>query len=165
MKRWFLMAALAALPGVAGAAPAARESLGVFDVWGAFRDADGARCTAMAEPVRTAPGKGETRAYASVASWPARGLRGQVHARLSRPPRPGTRVYLSIGERRFALTGRGGDVWARDAAMDRAIVAAMRATTTMSLEGIARNGRPFADLYTLKGAATAVDAAALGCVR
>lgn len=166
MKRGtlLLVAALAAgLPGAGRAA--ARESLGVFDLWGAFRDEGGGRCTAMAQPVRTAPGKGDAAAFAAIATWPGRGLRGQFSARLSHRPAEGGRVYLSIGERRFALLARGGLVWAQDAAMDRAIVAALRATTTMSLEGRGRDGRPFSDLYALKGAATAVDAAALACAR
>jgi hypothetical protein len=34
----------------------------------------------------------------------------------------------------------------------------------MSVESVARGGRPFVDVYALKGAATAIDAAALACL-
>lgn len=160
MKR--ILVLLAA--GIAQTAPAhARDSLGVFDHWGAFRDAAVPRCYAIAEPARTSSGKGDWRAFASIGTWPKRGIRGQLHIRLSRQRADNSTVYLSIGERRFALVSGGTDAWAQDSRMDAAIIAAMRSSTTMSVEGRAKNGRRFHDLYVLKGAATALDAAALGC--
>ena len=72
-------------------------------------------------------------------------------------------VTLSVGERRFALVGRGADAWATDGPSDRAIVAAMRGGRSMSVETVAAGGAPFADVYALTGAATAIDAAALAC--
>jgi len=159
MKRYVLLPV--AMMAFAGSAWAA-ESLGVFDGWAAFRDARAGRCYAIAEPERGTPG-GDMRAYASVGTWPGRGARGQIFVRLSRPQAEKSRVYLSIGERRFALVAQPGRGWAQDARMDAAIVAAMRSAETMSIEGKGRNGRAFYDLYVLKGAATAIDAAALAC--
>lgn len=145
-------------------APAqARDSLGIFGGWGAFRDAATPRCYAIAEPVRTSPGKAGWRAFASVGTWPKQRVRGQLHIRLSRERAQQAKVYLSIGERRFALAAGKADAWAQDARMDAAIIAAMRSAATMSIETKATNGRAFSDLYALKGAATAMDAAALGC--
>jgi hypothetical protein len=68
-----------------------------------------------------------------------------------------------VGERRFGLTANGLDAWAADAASDRAITAAIRSGRSMSVEAVGGRGRPFADVYTLAGAATAIDAAALRC--
>ncbi len=150
---------------VLGATAHARDSLGVFESWGAFRDAAEPRCYAIAEPARTSTGGAQWRPFASVGSWPKTAVRGQVHIRLSRERTPGSTVYLSIGERRFALVTGGADAWAQDHRMDAAIVAAMRSSATMSVEGKARNGRFFSDLYVLRGAATAMDAAALACAR
>ena len=45
-----------------------------------------------------------------------------------------------------------------------ALVAAMRGGRSMSIESVAENGAPFVDVYALAGAATAIDAAALGCL-
>ncbi|HEX7851932.1 MAG TPA: hypothetical protein VF485_19525, partial [Sphingomonas sp.] len=70
---------------------------------------------------------------------------------------------LSIGERRFDLVAGADDAWAPDARTDSAIVAAMRSGRSMSVEGLGRDGSAFADVYTLSGAATAIDAAALAC--
>jgi hypothetical protein len=145
------------------AAPAtARETIGVYRSWGAFRDAAPARCYAIARPVAAG---GRSGGWASVASWPARGLRSSLHVRLSRERDRSAPVTLTVGERRFELAANGLDAWAADAPSDRAIAAALRSGRSMSVEAVGAGGRPFADVYLLAGAATAIDAAALGCVR
>lgn len=103
--------------------------------------------------------------FAGVATWPARGARNQLYIRLSRLRNPRARVTLSVGERRFDLIASATDAWAPDASVDAAIVTAMRAGRSMSVETLARDGAPFADVYTLRGAATAIDAAAIACIR
>jgi hypothetical protein len=137
---------------------APRESLGVFERWGAFREAQ--RCYAIAQPARQ-----RGAAFASVASFPARRIRGQFHARLSRSRSPRAQVTLSIGERRFQLVAGASDAWAPDARTDAAIVAAIRSARSMSVESVDSAGRAFADTYALRGAATAIDAAAIACAR
>lgn len=157
------------LLALALAAPVvARDTIGVFGGWGAFRDraAPGAqtRCFAIARPV-IASGHGGWRPFASIATWPARGLRSSLHIRLSRERDRSAGVTLSVGERRFVLVANGADAWAADTPADRAIAAAIRAGRSMSVEAVAAGGRPFADVYALNGAATAIDAAALACLR
>jgi hypothetical protein len=149
---------------LAAAPAAARDTLGVYRSWAAFRDAE--VCYAIAQPQRyLEPGGGARvgQPFASIANWPAKGLRSSLHVRLSRPMRPGAAVTLSVGERRFRLAGQGSDAFAADAASDRAIAAALRAGRSMSVETVANTGRAFADTYALTGAATAMDAAALAC--
>ncbi len=137
-----------------------RQPIGIYESWGAFRDAAPARCYAITQPVR---GGGD--AFFSIANWPRAGTRGQVHIRLSRARDPRAKVTLAIGERRFELIAGASDAWAPDARTDRAIVAAIRSSRSMSVESVARGGGAFADVYALKGAATAIDAAAMGCAR
>jgi hypothetical protein len=139
-----------------------RVSLGTFEGWGAFRDASPPRCFAIAQPVQTRRTSGP---FASIATWPRAGARNQLHLRLSRARHPRAKVMLAIGERRFELLAGEMDAWSPDARTDAAVVAAIRSGRSMSVESVARSGRPFADVYGLKGAATAIDAAALGCVR
>jgi hypothetical protein len=157
--------ALAALAWIAFSTPAdAREPLGIFDRWGAFSDPAPRRCFAIAEPVR-AGGASRWRPFASIASWPGRGAaRNQLHIRLSRERDRQARVTLSVGERRFDLTASATDAWAPDARTDAAIVSAIRSSRSMSVETLGRAGGPFADVYALKGAATAIDAAAIACL-
>jgi len=92
-------------------------------------------------------------------------VRGQFQVRLGREIRVGAPVTLIIDERRFALVAGGSDAWAPDARADAAIVATMRSARGMSVTSVAATGGGFAETYALKGAATAIDAAALGCAR
>lgn len=147
-----------------GSVGLARDSLGIFDSWGAFRDPSVPRCYAIAVP-RPSARSSELDAYATVGTWPRRNVRGQVHFRLSRFLREGSAVRLAIGRERFALTGGGGDAWAADRRMDAAIVAAMRSASRMTVSATAANGRRFTDSYALAGAASAMDAATVGCAR
>ena len=47
--------------------------------------------------------------------------------------------------------------------MDAAIVAAMRSASRMTVASRGSNGARFSDRYSLSGAATAMDAAVVGC--
>ncbi|MBO9603193.1 MAG: hypothetical protein J7496_11885 [Novosphingobium sp.] len=161
-RRGLLSAAafLAALP----APLAAKDSLGVFSQWGAFRDPAVPRCYAIAMP-QANRGAIEYQAFASVGTWPRRALRNQLHFRLSRRVSPAGRITLRVGNQGFELTGGGGDAWAKDRQMDAAIVAAMRSAGAMIVTARDRNGKTFNDSYRLTGAATAMDAATVGCAK
>ena len=162
MKLWRLTLIIFAVCA-GGDSANARTSLGVFDGWGAFRDDAPRRCFAIAEPLRASGGK--WRAFASVASWPGNGIRGQVHIRLGRTRLDGARVTLTVGTRSFPMVAGAVDAWAPDARVDAAIVAALRSAATMRIVTRAATGSIFSETYALKGAATAMDAAALGCAR
>lgn len=149
------------LLGLAGVPAQARDALGMFGTWGAFRDAGIPRCYAIAMPDKDA--KGEGHPYADVGLWPKKGLRGQVHFRLSRRTQPGAAVQLSLGGQHYRLMSGGIDAWAADDRMQAAIVAAMRSGEIMTVSSRDGGGRLFADQYALSGAATAMDAASLAC--
>lgn len=140
----------------------ARTPIGIYGSWGAFADAAPRRCYAIAQPVQRS--SRAARPFASVASWPDSGVRGQLHLRLSRTRAANARVTLAVGERRFELVAGEVDAWAPDARTDAAIVAAIREGRSMSVETVGADGRPFADSYALTGAASAIDAATLACI-
>jgi hypothetical protein len=160
-SRFLLACAMAC---AAGDPAAARVALGVFDSWGAFRDERPRRCFAVSEPAQPMRGGG-WRPFAAISTFPDRGVRGQLNIRLRWRKLRGAPVFLSIGDRRFRLIAGGSDAWAQGPGQDAAIIAAMRSGSSMSIETRARDGRAFADVYRLRGAATAVDAAALGCLK
>lgn len=145
-----------ALIALAAAPLAARDSLGVYESWAAFRDTSPARCYAIAK----AEGKTAAPAYATVSLWPGKGVRGAVHLVLSREVPAKAAVRLAVGDKRFTLVTKGRNAWAADARGDAAIVAAMRAASRMSV-----SGGGFTYRYTLAGAATAIDAATVGCAK
>lgn len=153
-----------ALLALLSAPLAAKDSLGMFESWGAFRDPSVPRCYAIAMPEKTRRAH-DYEAFVAIGTWPRRDVRGQVHFRLSRKMAKGSAIRLALGGERFTLTGGGGDAWAQDKAMDAAIVAAMRSAGRMSISARDAAGRGFVDTYDLAGAATAMDAATVGCAR
>ena len=148
---------------IAMAVPAAAQpqSLGIFGSWGAFRD--NGRCYAITEPFEAPPAAG-WRPFAAIGRWPGRGGGGQLHVRLSREKRQGSAILLNIDGRSFQLLGGGRDAWAPDARADQEIQAAMRTGIDMAVETRSTEGMLVRDHYRLRGAATAMDAAAIACV-
>ncbi|HYI41841.1 MAG TPA: hypothetical protein VE053_16150 [Allosphingosinicella sp.] len=146
-------------------ASAQPQSIGIFGTWGAFRGPE--RCYAISE--RLSPARpGDGRGFASVGYWPARAAGGQAYFRLSRAKREGSAILLRIDDRTFQLRGGGGggaDAWAADPAADSELVAAMRTGIEMSVETRSAGGALVRDSYRLRGAATAIDAAAIACAR
>ena len=157
MKRAGVLAIL-----LLGGAAQARDALGIFDGWGAFKDENPYRCFAIATPVEES--KGKWRPFASIGHWPDRNVRSQLHIRLSRERRASADVILTVGERRWRLVAGPYDAWAPSPRHDAFIIAKIRSARSMSVSSVAKDGSAFADTYRLKGAATAIDAAALGCV-
>lgn len=158
-----LLVGLFALLGLSFGPAFARTPLGMFDNWGSFRDEQPLRCFAIATPVE--PASRQWRGFAAIGHWPTKNILGQVHFRLSRERREGADVMLTVGDRRWRLMAGRYDAWGPTARHDAYIVAKIRAARSMSISSVDTRGRPFADTYRLQGAATAMDAAALGCVR
>ncbi|MBV7260379.1 hypothetical protein [Erythrobacter crassostreae] len=150
MRKTICLVALTAL-----ALPvSAKDSLGVYSSWAAFRDADTPRCYAIAKP----RGRNANRAFASIGTWPKREIRNQVHFRLSRAASDGSTLRVRIDTTNFDLVAQGRNAWAPDAQTDAAIVAALRSASAMRV-----NGGGVSDRYNLSGVATAMDAAIVGC--
>jgi hypothetical protein len=156
--RKFILSALA----LGSSALATPQTIGIFSTWAALREDGG--CRAVSEPDGPAR-SGANRPFASISFVPSRGVRGQIAIRFARAKRPGSAVLLRIDERTFQLIGGGADAWAPDARADSAIVAAMRTGVAMSVETRSDTGGTMRDLYRLRGAATAIDAAAIDCAR
>jgi len=153
--------ALLLLPILLAAAPVrARERIGQYGGWGAFRDESPARCFAIAQPLwreRHDP------SFADFTAVPGGGPR-RFHVRLSRTPRPGKPVTLTIGDRHFTLLAQGSDAWGHDAREDGRIIAAARDGGQMVVTATRADGRRLRDFYALAGAASAIDAATIACL-
>jgi hypothetical protein len=161
----FHFAAMLVTFALAWAQPAfARDSLGLYATWGAFRDPAAPRCyaIAMAEPSAR---RRDYQPYAAIGTWPRRGVRNQLHLRLSRKLAAHAEIVLTMGERRFRLVGGGGDAWSANNADNAAIIAAMRSAERMRVSARDAQRRAFSDVWPLAGAASAMDAAAIGCAR
>ena len=120
----------------------------------------GGTCEAASRSVRIAQ-KDKVQARAGFAFDGSR--HAQFFAQLSRVPRAGSTVILTVGEQPFLLVNRGDWAWSRDAGQEAAIVSAVRAGSGMRIQARDQAGGRFTDRYLLDGAPTAVDAAAARC--
>lgn len=161
MKYRLAIVALAAM-SLAGTAMA-RDSLGIFNTWGSFRDPAVPRCYAIATATKVIGRKNAFQPYFTVGYWPSRGVRGAVHVRLARRLAVGSKVIVSFPEANFALQTGQADAWPLDQRTNAAIIAQMRSARRMVVIASGADGRGFRDTYELQGAASAIDAAALGC--
>ncbi len=157
----FRLLPVLALLAFSGPASAQRQPIGIFSEWGAFRESEPVRCYAVAEPWRSPKPRG-WRPYATI-SYDSRHVHGQVYFRLSRTKREGSAVLLKIDGRPFQMMAGGADAWAPDRRADAEIVAAIRAGVEMVVETRSARGALVRDRYRLRGAATAIDAAAIAC--
>lgn len=147
------------------ASAALREPLGVWQRWAALRETPGPRCVAVAQPLRRDGATDRRGGFALVAARQGPARAPSIRFRLTRPRGEGAPLTLIIGERRFAIIGDRESARAADAETDRAIIGAMRGAGAMTLTTLDASGRTLSDTYPLAGAATAIDAAQLGCAR
>jgi len=125
--------------------------------WAAIERTDG--CLAAGRSARVAA-KGKVQAMAGFSFTLDRRRWGEFHAQLSRAPRAGSSVILTVGQQPFLLVARGDWAWSRGPAQEQAIIAAVRSAGGMRVEARDLAGRRFADPYALDGAPAAIDAAA-----
>src|SRR6185312_7372902 len=76
-------------------------------------------CEAVSRSLKIAP-KGKVQAEAGVTFTPDRRRWGEFHARLSRLPRPGSSVILTVGGQPFLLVARGDWAWSRGSLQEQA---------------------------------------------
>ena len=143
------------------AAPAAAQQI-VFagGHWAAIDR--GAACEAGSRALRIAA-KGKVQARAGFAFDAAGPRRGQFFALLSRVPRPGSTVVLTVGNQPFLLISHGLWAWSSGPEQEQAIISAARDAGGMTVRSRDLAGGRFIDRYVLDGAATAIDAAAARC--
>ena len=122
----------------------------------------GATCVASGRSAKIAL-KGKVQAVAGFTFTADRKHWGEFHTHLSRVPRNGSSVILTVGDQPFLLTARGDWAWSTGPAQEQAIIAAARSATGMRVEARDLGGSRFSDPYALDGAPTAIDAAAAAC--
>ncbi len=154
--------ALTAVAACASAAHASGTVIHANPTWAAIDR--GGVCEARARALRIAA-KGKMQAIAGFAFSVDRRRWGEFHARLSRAPRPGSSVMLTVGTQQFLLVARGGWAWSRGPLQEQAMIEAARGASGMRIDARDAAGRRFVDRYLLAGAPTAIDAAAARCAR
>ncbi|HLU91051.1 MAG TPA: invasion associated locus B family protein [Pedomonas sp.] len=144
----------------------ARETLGAFGDWAAFRDpGNDSKCYAVTAPNQTRASAQNIRrgqAALSVGIWPGR-PGAQVYTAVGFNIDPTKPVTLKIGSRSFTLLPDGESAWAENAAADEAIINALRQGIVAEVTSTSTRGTQITDRYSLKGISAAIDAARSAC--
>ncbi|MDD5587394.1 MAG: invasion associated locus B family protein [Alphaproteobacteria bacterium] len=149
-------------------AAAARETLGKFGYWTAFRLAEG----------------GQSVCYMSLTAHPPqakkpKGRRGDVVLMITQRPadsstdvvsytagmkfKPASEAVITIDSKKFSLFTQGDTAWSRDASTDHALAAAIRNGASMNVTGVAAQDALITDTLNLKGAFAAYVAVNKAC--
>ena len=148
------------IAALASAADAAGTVVFAGGAWAAIDR--GAACEALSRSLRIAPGD-KVQAVAGFTFTTDHRRWGEFHARLSRMPRGDASVMLQVSGQPFLLATRGGWAWSRGPLQAQAIIAALRESSSMSVQSRDALGARYSDPYLLDGAPTAIDAAAARC--
>lgn len=164
LYRYIILITVGAIAMAATPAAYARDLIGIYQDWAAFAEPTDGTCFAIAQP-KEVVGRDSQKGNSAftISFWPKKSDDYQVYVRFSRDRSSNSVVTLTAGGRRFRLDGNRTEAWAKDQRMNIAIVAALRSSASMSIESTGRDGRAIVDAYRLRGAASAIDAAALAC--
>ena len=147
-------------------AAAQQKTIGAFGDWTAVADGTGAKriCYVGSMP-KKAEGKYKQRddAHVLVTHRPAEKVTGEVSVTAGYTYRNGSTVDVDIGGKTFKLFSRNENGWAYDAAADKAIVAAMKAGSKMTVRGTSSRGTVTTDTYSLAGFSAAYHVIGKAC--
>lgn len=152
---------------LAFATPAHAEVLGEFGDWVAFQGSEAGKplCYISTEPQK-AEGKYTQRGkiYAIVTHRPAEKSIGVVSFQAGYALDKDAPISVTIDAKPpFSLFSQGEYAWTRSTADDQALVAAMRAGSTMVVKGTSARGTLTTDTYSLSGFTAAINAINAAC--
>jgi hypothetical protein len=142
----------------AGVTPVKR--LGGSGAWEAYvDDAPGGKiCFVIGKPKKVDGGHAKPdEVRMSVTHRPADKVANVVNFILGYRPKPNSDAVLDIDGRKYPLFTDKDGAWTRDAATDRAVVAAMTRGRGAVIKAEPDHGRPTADTYDLAGFTAAVE--------
>jgi len=161
--------ALAVLLVLAAALPAQAQSarvLGDFRDWSSYAadDGSGTICFAMTRPKSVQPmpeGYGE--AYLYVTNRPGEDVANEFNLVAGYTFQTGSMATVSVGGQSFTLFTQGDAAWLDDAGQSANLAAAIRAGSTLTVQGTAADGTAITQTYSLSGATAAQQATGAEC--
>lgn len=158
--------ALAVLASPGPAESAEVETIGNFGKWRAhtFEDQGNKACYMTGQPVRD-EGKYDKRGdiYVMVTHRPADKVRDEVSFWAGYNFKNKSLVQIAIDDLKFEVFPHQEIAWAPDAESDRKLVAAMKAGSTMVVQGTSRRGTDTKDTYSLSGFTKAYNTMTQAC--
>ena len=150
------------------ATPAAAQSvqaLGEFRDWNAYSAAEGTGqvCFAMSKPTDVSPPvDGYTQAYLYLTNRPTEGVSNEVNLVAGFNFAPDQPATLTVSGKSFALFTQRDAAWLLDSTQNDDLAGALRAGSTVTIEGTSEKGILVTETFSLSGA-TAASRAIGGC--
>jgi hypothetical protein len=151
------------------AVPAQAQSvrlIGDFRDWSAYsaQEGAGALCFALSRPTQVAPAPdGFTEAYLYLTNRPAEGIRNEfnlVSGFAFAPDQPAT---VSVGGQSFELFTENDAAWLLDPSLGDRLASAIRAGSSLVVDGTSQGGVKVQQVFSLSGATAASRAIEGGC--
>jgi hypothetical protein len=153
---------------VLAAGPAAAQSvqaLGEFRDWAAYTasDGNGQVCFAMSKPTEVSPPvDGYTQAYLYLTNRPGEGVANEVNVVAGFNFAPDQPATLTVSGQKFDLFTQQDAAWLLDSTQNDNLAGALRAGSTVIIEGTTDKGILVSQTFSLSGA-TAASRAIGGC--
>lgn len=140
--------------------------LGEHRAWTSYaaNDAAGAVCFAMTKPEAVTPSPdGYTQAYIYITNRPAENVANEFNLVAGFPFQPDSKATVAVGSNVFNLFTQNDAAWLDDAGQAGNLASAIRAGSSMVVEGTSAAGIKITQTYSLSGATAAQQAINSGC--
>lgn len=134
------------------------KSLGDFRDWSAYTAASGGSglCFAMSKPKSVNPAPdGYTQGYLYLTHRPAQGVTNELNFVAGYTFAPGSKATLTVGDQTFTLFTQNDSAWLDDPSQSDTLAGAMRAGTTLAIEGTSDKSTTVTSTFSLSGATAA----------
>ncbi|MBU1305959.1 MAG: hypothetical protein KKF33_10620 [Alphaproteobacteria bacterium] len=160
------LALVASLALTASASAQQVQLLGEHRAWSSYsaNDGTGPVCFAMTKPESVAPTPdGYTQAYIYVTKRPAENIATEFNLVAGFAFQPDSKATINVGGQVFNLFTQNDAAWLDDTGQSTALASAMRAGSSMVVEGVTAGGIKVTQSYSLSGATAAQQSIASGC--
>lgn len=140
--------------------------LGEHRAWSSYgaSDAAGAVCFAMTKPESVTPAPdGYTQAYVYVTTRPAENVTTEFNLVAGFTFQPDSKATVNVGGQVFNLFTQNDAAWLDDASQSSALASAIRAGSSMTIEGTSAAGIKVTQVYSLSGATAAQQSIGAEC--
>ena len=136
-----------------------------FKDWSAYAATGSPKvCFAVAKPTDSNPKKikrGPIFFY--ISRWPGDNVMDEISVKMGYPFSEGAKTTLTIGTAKFELFTKEEGAFVEKPDMDTKIIEAMKAGSTMKINGKSARGTATSDVYSLNGLSDALERAAKEC--
>lgn len=152
-------AILAVSAALASAATAQSVRLiGDFRDWSAYSASEGTGpvCFALSKPTEVTPRPdGFTEAYLYMTNRPAEGVRNEFNVVAGFAFAPGQPATAAVGGQNYELFTENDAAWLLDPSLGESLASAIRAGSTLTIDGVTQGGIRVQQVYSLSGATAA----------